>query len=125
MSATLQSQAIAMANTITGLCQQLAAIEDAINLVSGQYTQLQGATVLGALATCAANADGSLGAADTTPTTGHVIDTRVFPALSRAQSAYDIGAALTGLQAVAALLAGSPPTQQGQMPQILAKFIGG
>jgi hypothetical protein len=79
------------------------------------------------MVTTPVNADGTLGTADATPNVAHPIDPRV-PAqagLTRAVLAADLGSALTMLQAVSTLLAGSAVTQQGQSPQILAKFVGG
>lgn len=125
MSATLQSQAIQIANGLIAVGQSLAAAKAQIDALGTQYTALALGTPLGALATTVVNTDGSLATADVSPVSGHVIDTRVITAMTRAISATDIGSLLTGLQAVSTLLAGSATAQQGQMPQILAKITGG
>jgi hypothetical protein len=123
--ATLQSQAVQMANGLISVGQALAAAKVQIDQLSAQYTQLTLGTTLAALATAAVNSDGSLGTQDGSPTSGHVIDIRAITGLSRAISASDLGSLLSGLQAVSTLLSGSSVSQQGQMPQILAKIVGG
>jgi hypothetical protein len=130
MTASPSSQAIYVANSLINIGQQLSSLEVTINNLSSQYTLLTLGTALAAMATCVVNADGTLGAADGTPTSGatHVIDTRVAAqaGLSRAISAADLASLNTLLQAVAQVLSGgAPPAQQGQSPQLLAKLVGG
>lgn len=123
--ATVQTQNVGIANTIIDIVQQLSLLKGRIDAVAAQFTQLTSQTTLNAMATCAVNADGSLGTADGSPNAAHPIDTRVIQALNRAVLASDLGSALTGINMVSTLLAGGAPTQQGQMPSILAKFVGG
>lgn len=126
MSATLQTQALQIANSLINLGQNFYQLENQINLLSTQFMQLTLGTVLGAMATTAVNTDGSLGTADPSPVSGHVIDTRVLTGLSRAISATDLATLNTLAQAIAQLLSGgTPPTQQGEAPQLLNKIYGG
>jgi hypothetical protein len=127
MSASLSSQAIQIANGLITITQQLAGLKTSIDQLSAQYTSLTLGTPLAAMATTPVNADGTLGTVDGSPNVNNPIDPRV-PAqagLTRAVKATDIGSALTMLQAVSTLLAGSAVTTQAQSPQILAKFVGG
>jgi hypothetical protein len=125
MAATTQSQAVAAANTLLAIAVELANIQAAITQATTQYTQLAMGSTLAAMATAASNADGSLGTADPSPVSGHVIDTRVLPNLSRAVSATDLGTLVTLVSAVATLLNGTAPATQGEAPQLLAKLVGG
>ena len=125
MPATLQTQAVQVANNLIGIAQTLYQLQDQINLNAAQFMQLTLGSVFTAMATCASNADGSLGAADAAPAAGHVIDTRVVTGLSRAVSANDLATLNTLLQSVATLLSGAAVTQQGESPQLLNKLIGG
>lgn len=125
MSATLQSQAVAIANQLIGIGQQVYNVQQQINQSNGVYGQLSLSAVLAALPTCAVNADGSLGTADGSPNPAHVVDTRVVENLSRTISANDLASLSTFVAAVSLLAAGSAVTQQGQAPQLLAKLISG
>ena len=125
MAATSQSQAVSIANNLIGIAQSLYGLQTSIQQATGQFTELTLATPLGAMATTAVNADGSLGTADATPVSGHVIDTRVITGLNRAIPATTISSLVTLLQAVNTLLSGSTVTQQGQAPQVLAQLSGG
>lgn len=122
MSSTLQSQAIAVANQLIAIGQNIYNAQQQSNQSNGVYTQLTLSTVLAALPTCAVNADGTLGAADGTPNPAHVIDTRVIAGLNRAISANDLASLSTFSGAVIALASGNTVTQQGQAPQLLAKL---
>lgn len=127
MAATLNSQTVQMANDIMGLISQLGALKSQIDSLVAQWAQLNGATQMAAMATCALNADGSLGAADASPSTatGHVIDTRVVTSLGRATSAYNVGLAENLLSAVSSLLSGNAVAAQSGFPSILAQLTGG
>lgn len=129
MAATLNSQTIALANQAIGLIGQLNTLVGQIDALTAQWTQLAAATQLAAFPTCALNADGTLGTADTSPSTatGHVIDTRTATAsgLNRATSAYNIGLAENLLADVASLLGGNAVAAQAGFPSILAQLTGG
>jgi hypothetical protein len=125
----LESQAIGVANTLLTTAQSLVGLINTINQISAQYTQLTLGTVFAAMPTAAPNADGSLGAVDSTPNVAHPINSPLLQTsqgltLNRDISANDIGSLLTFLQAVASLAAGSAVAQQGQAPQVLAKITG-
>lgn len=92
MSATPQSQAVSLANTILSIDAQIASLFAQANQVIALWSDTGAEAVVNALPTAALNADGTLGTADGTPNTAHVIDTRVVTALTRAISAADVGA---------------------------------
>ena len=130
MSATLQSQAVAYANGVMSIVQSLSALDSQFKVLNNQNSQLLLGNVLSAFATCAVSGDGSLAAsADTVPNSGigHVMDPRALgqTGLTRAISAYSIGAALTILQQMDALLSAGVPTQQTAAPNIVAQMVGG
>lgn len=127
MPATLQSQVVQLANNLMSAAVQAGQLKATIDQITGQWTQLSAGGVLNAMTTTVVNTDGSLGTADGSPNNAHVIDTRVNGGtnLSRAISANDLATLNTGLTALSTLLAGSAVTQQGGMPQLLAKVTGG
>src|SRR5690348_2782599 len=114
MSASLQSQAISVANQLISIGQQVYNLQQQINGTNGVYIQLTLSTALAALPTCVVNTDGSLGTADGSPNAAHVIDTRIAAAssLNRAISANDLASLNTFVAAVASLAAGSAVSQQ-------------
>lgn len=77
MADTKQTKAIAAANGIIGIAQQLSSLRSTINAFVAPYNSEGYSTVWNNLATAALNADGSLGTADASPNTSHPIDTRV------------------------------------------------
>lgn len=77
MADTKQTKAIAAANGIIGIAQQLAILRSNINAFVVPYNSEGYSTVWNNLATAALNTDGSLGTADSTPNVSHPIDTRV------------------------------------------------
>ena len=125
MAATKQTQVLQLANTINALAPQVLALADQINQLSAQWTALNGQGVLDALGTVAQNSDGSLGAADATPTTGHPINPALFPTLARATSSYNYGATLSLLQQLAVLIGGGAAAQQSGAVDLLAQMTGG
>lgn len=84
MADTKQTRALAAANGIMAIAQQLATLRANIAAFVTAYNSEGYGTTWGNLATCAQSADGSLGTADGTPTAGHPIDTRVYPTLNKA-----------------------------------------
>src|SRR5882762_6472097 len=108
MAATQQSQAIANANAIVSLSQQLLSLYIAITALNNAWGDDGSLTVMQALATAAQNADGSLGTADATPVNTHPIDTRVAAnsTLGRAVSANAITSALTQLNNIVSFING-------------------
>jgi hypothetical protein len=125
MAQTVQTQVIEDANTINALASQLLNLATQVNLLTASWNALNGATVMAAMGTVAQNADGSLGTADGSPTSGHPVNPALYPALSRATSAYNYGATLTILQQVATLCAGSAVATQSSAPTLLAEMTGG
>lgn len=90
MSATKQSQAVALANELIGLAGMLQSVNFTASGLSQRYGNQGTQAVLNALPTCALAADGSLGAADTAPVSGNPIDTRVVIGLNRACTAQQL-----------------------------------
>lgn len=125
MSATLQSQVIQLANQINGLAGQLQNISSQVAVLNTQWNALNGQSVLNAMGTVAQNTDGSPGAADASPTSGHPISATLYPSLSRATSAYNYGATLTLLQQLLNLLTGQAVATQATAPTLLAEMSGG
>lgn len=125
MSATLNSQTIQLANHGMALMQSLAGrLQDAQAFVT-QFVALNATAQLEAMPTCATNTDGTLGTADATPTSGHVIDTRVVTDLNRAIAAYDLGVIENRIADVISLTQGNAVAAQNTWPAELAKAVGG
>lgn len=125
MSATLNSQTIQLANHGMALMQSLAGrLQDAQAFVT-QFVALNATAQLDAMPTCATNTDGTLGTADATPTSGHVIDTRVVTDLNRAIAAYDLGVIENRIADVISLTQGNAVAAQNTWPAELAKAVGG
>jgi len=120
MAVDLQYQASITASNIIATVAGFADTRKTIGQLNSTYTQLDLASVLGAMPTATQNADGSL-TPDSTPQTGHPIDTNKITRLTIALSAYDIGVMLSLLQQVAALLDGNTVAQQTTAPNSLAK----
>lgn len=124
MATTPQSQLVTLANQMCASLQSFrSALQTVIDL-RNQYTNLEAGTGFAALPTCAVNADGSLGAADSTPDTVtqplHVIDNRVVSALDVAIASYNLGVVNDILGAFQALFEGNPVTTQNYAPAMLA-----
>lgn len=127
MAATQQSQAIANANAIIGLSQQLLGLYTAITALNNAWGDDGSLTVVQALATAAQNADGSLGAADATPGNTHPIDTRLAAnsTLSRAVSANTLTSALTQLNNVVSFINGGAIAATPGVRSVLNQVTGG
>jgi hypothetical protein len=98
--ATRQDKAVAAANQLIGIANQLALLRAQINDYVTTYNNEAYSTTWGAFPTAAQNADGSLGTADGTPTAGHPIDTRVANVglLTKAVTAAMLSSMVTCLQ---------------------------
>ena len=128
MSANLQSQAVQVANAEMQIGGNLASLKIQIDAISAQYIQLTLGTTFSHFVTYTPNLDGSRPVdPDGTPIPSNPMD-YLAPGqtgLTRGFSPNDLGTLLTGLQAISDLLAGKAVTQQGALPQILAKLVGG
>lgn len=102
MSATPQSQAVNGVNDLLFVMQQLQQVRATVDNYLRQWTANGYATLWNAMATTAQNADGSLGTADGSPNTAHVIDTRLAGAAAMQVpiSAVNLANAVTVLQAL-------------------------
>lgn len=125
MAATPQTQAIAIANTIIGLAQQLKTLSDQIAAVNLQWQDDGTANTLNALATTTVNVDGTAGTVDGTPNVAHPINVAVYTALNRAISANDLASLLTVLNSVPNYVAGGAISATPGVRGILNKVIGG
>lgn len=105
--ATPQSQAVGLANQAASIAQQILVLRATVNDFITQYNDTSASTIWNALATCAQNADGSLGTADGTPNTAHPIDNRVITGLTRATSATNLTNLVAALEVFQNFLTGS------------------
>lgn len=116
---TLQSDiAVQYANQLIGLAQQLRSIRAAVSeIVTINATNPLG-NLFTVLNTAALAADGSLGTADTpgTPVSGHPIDTRLYPGLSRAVKSGDLTNALQLVVDFNSFMAGTALSSNGARP---------
>jgi hypothetical protein len=87
MADTKQTRALNAANSLMAIAGQLSALRATINQFVTQYNSEGYSTTWGNLGTCAQSSDGSLGAADGTPTAGHPINTGTYPTLNKAVTA--------------------------------------
>lgn len=123
---TPQSQAVQTANTILGLAGTLMSLYTQINSAVQAFSDTGAANFWGNFPTAATNADGTIGLADSNPTAGHVIDTRIITGLSRSASSADLQAAVSTLQSIQTYLNGTGDVPQtGGVRLSLNKLIGG
>jgi hypothetical protein len=125
--ATQQSQAIQNANQVISLAQQLLNLYISITAVNNAWNDDGSLTVIQNLATCALNADGSLGTADGTPNNQHPIDTRVVAnaALQRAVSENTIASCLTQLNNIVSFINGNAVSATPGVRSLLNQVTGG
>lgn len=116
---TLQSDiAVQYANQLIGLAQQLKNVRAAV----AEIVTVNSVTPLGnlftVLNTTALASDGTLGTADAagSPNSGHPIDPRVYPALSRAVKSGDLTNALQLVVDFSSFMAGSAISSNGARP---------
>ena len=120
------NQAANLLNTLLSLANQVVGVANAVNDASDLWTNASIANTLNAFPTAIVNDDGTLGDADTVPTTGHPIDVRVEPGsqIHRSYSAQDAAGLLTGLQGIRDAIQGKAVAANGALVQLLAKAIG-
>jgi len=123
--ATVQSQAIAAANSNISGAQQLMTLYQQLIALQNVWTDVNVGNTLNALSTVALNTDGSLGAADATPNTAHPIDTSKYPSMSRALSSTQITQIKTILDGIVTYIQGGAVTTQPSARAILNQAIGG
>jgi hypothetical protein len=122
MSTNPQTQAIQVANALISAAQQLMGLFNTMSTLDAQWTDQSTATILANMQTALVNADGSLAAADATPTAGHAL---TAVTLSRAISANQITQIKTILDAVVTLVNGSAVSAQTGARAILNVAVGG
>lgn len=124
MPTTPQTQRIVLANRMCALIQNWRNdYQQAADLLT-QYDNLQAGSGFAALPTCATNADGSLGDADTTPVPANVIDNRKVSTLEVAISSYNLGVSRDLIGAFKDLFDGVAVTTQAYAPAMLAATSG-
>lgn len=125
MTATLQSQALQVANQLMSLSQQLLGIYQQMVILDAAWSDDAAATVIAAMATTALNADGSAGTADATPNAAHPINLVTYPTLSRAVSSTQIAQAKTIMDGIVAYVGGQAVSTQVGARAILNAVTGG
>ena len=117
-----EAQAANIANTIIQVTATLYGIEQQINQLASQWTNLSVATKLNNFPTAPLTATGALGTADGTAVVTDPIDTRAIPGtlLTRPMSANNIASLLTYLQGVSAAIAGTAVSANGAAAQLVA-----
>lgn len=120
MATTQQDQAVAVVNLIINLTATLYDLQQQINRVSFQWTNLSVATKLQSAPTAVQTATGGLGAADGSPNVAHPIDTRIVSAISNPISATDLASLLTYLQGIATAIGGGALLANNAAPQLVA-----
>lgn len=125
MPATSQSQAIAVANQIMSLSQQLLGIYQQMVVLDAAWSDDAVATTIAAMATTALNADGSAGAADGSPNVAHPINLTTYPGLSRMVSSNQIAQAKTIMDGIVNYVGGQAVTTQAGARAILNAVTGG
>ena len=125
MPATQNSQVIQDANALLSLCQQFMALYQNMVAFDAVWTDHGAATALAAMGTTALNADGTIGAVDSTPNTAHPINITLYPGFTRAVSSTQIAQAKTIMDGVVAYVNGQAVSTQVGARAILNSVIGG
>lgn len=119
MALTLQQQysgfLAASFNALASIQQQVAPVTS----VSAFNGQVPFGTWLGSLATCAVNADGTLGTADGSPVSGHPIDPRVY-GLPLAATVSQWEQILSAVLTILTFAAGTAVGSNGVMPALMS-----
>lgn len=125
MASTPQTQAIQIANQLMGLSSQLMSIYTQMVALDAAWTDQGVATVLNAMGTVIANADGSTGAADGASNVTHPLDPAKYPALARSLSANQITSLKTILDNIVTYVNGSAVSATASARSILNSSVGG
>lgn len=119
-------QAANIANSVIAFASEAKGIANRIQALMDQWNALNTYAMLEAFPTCATEANGTLGAADTTPVTTNVMDPRVEPSsqVSLAISVADVGGLITFLEnGLKAVCEGTAVAANPQVPELLAKVM--
>jgi hypothetical protein len=120
VEASPQDRAISLALDGFAIVQQLSGMLEQVQNLANDNTQLGLSAIYNALPTAVTNADGSLGAADGTPNTGHAIDNRIVSRLNISVTAFQLGLMFNLFSQLANLLNGQAVTTQASAPAVLA-----
>jgi hypothetical protein len=124
--ATQQSQVLSLGNQAIQITQQIDSLYETVCQFLEQWQDDNAQSVVLALATCALNADGSLGQADAAPNNAHPINTALYPGLSRAISASDLLALQTyPISNFKAMVEGAAIAAVPSMRSLINKATGG
>ena len=125
MSATPQTQAIQVANSLITASQQLMNLYATMVTLDQQWTDQAVANTLANMATVSLKTDGSPGTPDASPVVSNPIDTSKFPTLSRSISSNQIGQLKTILDGIVSYVGGLAVTTQPSARPILNVAVGG
>jgi len=123
--ASKQSQALQEANGLINAAAQVMGLFTQLQQLQGVWTDTNTGATLESLATCALNADGSLGAPDAQPDPTHPIDTTKHPELTRSISATQIEQIKSTLDDIVAYINGADLNANPGARAILNMAVGG
>lgn len=122
MPVTQETQVANIANTMLALVSGAYSLQQQINQLSTQWTNLSAANALNAFPTAPLLTTGALGTADVSPNVAHPIDTRTTDGglINRAVSANNLASMLTLLQGIASVIGGTAVGANGAAPSLVA-----
>ncbi len=120
-----QTQAIQIANQLTGLSSQLMAIYTQMVILDAAWTDQGIANVLNAMGTVVLNTDGSTGTVDVSPNVTHPLDPAKYPSLTRSLSSNQITSLKTILDNIVTYVNGSAVSATASARAILNTSVGG
>ena len=122
---TPNTQTIQVITSLVNAAQQMMSLYDLIVTMDQQWTDQSVATLSAAMTTCAANADGTMGAVDATPKPANPISTTVYPTMPRSISSNQIAQMKTVVDGLVAYINGQAVTTQPGARAILNVAVGG
>src|SRR6266849_2430563 len=120
-----QTQAIQIANQLTGLSSQLMAIYTQMVILDAAWTDQGIANVLNAMGTVVLNTDGSTGTVDVSPNVTHPLDPAKYPSLTRSLSSNQITSLKTILDNIVTYVNGSAVSATASARAISNTSVGG
>lgn len=118
---TLQQSDITVnyANQVMTAVQQIATLKATVTALLAYNSVVPLGNLWGVLSTTALNADGSLGTADGSPVSGHYVDSRVYPSMSRVVKNTDLSNALQVLTEFGTFCSGADTASDGARPAFI------
>lgn len=122
MPVTQETQVANIANTMLALVSGAYSLQQQINQLSTQWTNLSAANALNAFPTAPLLTTGALGTADVSSNVAHPIDARTVDGglINRAVSANNLASMLTLLQGISAAISGTAVGANGAAPSLIA-----